>query len=122
MNAAPGAGRPILRDLAGMIDYAVDVMGIDHVGIGTDQSADSATREEWEAMFGGPGRPSRYPEITGHLGAWFGFDTRFVEGFDSIDCFPRLTDALLAKGYADADVRKILGENFLRLFANVWNF
>jgi membrane dipeptidase len=30
-----------------------------------------------------------------------------------------LTEALLKKGYARADVRKILGENFLRVFRQV---
>ncbi len=31
--------------------------------------------------------------------------------------FPRITDGLLARGYSDADVRKILGENHLRVFS-----
>ena len=33
------------------------------------------------------------------------------------DVDPQITDALLKKGYSEADVRKILGENTLRVLA-----
>ena len=32
-----------------------------------------------------------------------------------------LTAGLLARGYGDADVRKIMGENWLRVFRQVWS-
>jgi membrane dipeptidase len=32
---------------------------------------------------------------------------------------PRITEALLRKGYTEGDVRKILGENTLRLMTDV---
>lgn len=42
-----------------------------------------------------------------------------VEGFDTVAHTPNVTAALLARGYAPADVQKILGENFLRVLAEV---
>ncbi len=39
------------------------------------------------------------------------------------NCYPQvltLVERLLSRGYTEADVRKILGENFLRVFAQVW--
>jgi membrane dipeptidase len=32
---------------------------------------------------------------------------------------PKITDALLKKGYSEADIRKILGENTLRVMEQV---
>jgi membrane dipeptidase len=39
------------------------------------------------------------------------------EGMEDVTRLPRLTEALLRKGYSDADVRKILGENLLRVMS-----
>jgi membrane dipeptidase len=41
------------------------------------------------------------------------------EGLDSVDKWPNLTRALLEEGYTAADIRKIYGENTLRLMAAV---
>ena len=43
------------------------------------------------------------------------------KGFETVDEFPNVTAGLLERGYAEADVRKILGENFLRVFAETWD-
>jgi len=36
------------------------------------------------------------------------------------ELLPETTDLLVVKGYGDADVRGILGENFLRVARQVW--
>jgi membrane dipeptidase len=41
------------------------------------------------------------------------------EGLDSVDKWPNLTRALLEEGYAAAEIRKMYGENTLRLMAEV---
>ncbi len=41
-------------------------------------------------------------------------------GIESVTGFPNFTRGLLARGYPEADVRKIMGENWLRLFREVW--
>jgi membrane dipeptidase len=33
---------------------------------------------------------------------------------------PRVTQGLLDRGYADGDVQKVIGGNFLRVFRQVW--
>jgi len=40
-------------------------------------------------------------------------------GLEDVSKFPNLTDALLRHGYSNRDVKKILGENFLRVFKKV---
>jgi membrane dipeptidase len=39
------------------------------------------------------------------------------EGMEDVTRLPRITEALLRKGYSEADIRKILGENLLRVMA-----
>jgi membrane dipeptidase len=50
---------------------------------------------------------------------FFGIE-RAPIGYQSIDQLPNVTGGLVARGYADDDVLKILGGNFLRVFAAVW--
>ena len=52
---------------------------------------------------------------------WTNYHQVRLEGFDSIAGWPNLTRGLVSRGYADDDIGKILGENWLRLFARVWD-
>lgn len=117
MAARPHRGRPTLEEFLDILEYAVGLIGIDHVGIGTDLGESTKTREEWDQTWGPQGL---YPEVTGALGSWYGFHAQHVEGLDSTASMMNLTEGLLRRGYGDADVRKILGGNFLRLFGEVW--
>jgi len=72
---------PGIDVLVGHIDHAVQVMGVDHVGLGSDFDGVSVL-------------PRPMKDATS---------------------LPLLVTALRARGYTDGDVRKILGENFLRL-------
>lgn len=108
--------RPTLDDLLDHVDYLVGRMGINHVSIGSDLG-EGESREYYESMFLRGG--GLYPEITEDLGEWYGFDTRMVEGLESAVAFPKVTEGLLRRGYTDEDVRRILGENTLRLLRQV---
>ncbi|MEA2526897.1 MAG: rane dipeptidase [Thermomicrobiales bacterium] len=109
--------RPLLADLLDMIEYAVDLIGVDHVGVGTDHGEDVYIQADWERKWGPNGL---YPNVTGGLGDWYGFNARYVDGLHSAALFPNLTEGLLQRGYADDDVLKIVGGNFLRLFRETW--
>jgi membrane dipeptidase len=51
-----------------------------------------------------------------HVGLGSDFDgADMPEGMEDASKLPAITEALLRKGYSDADVRKILGENTLRI-------
>jgi membrane dipeptidase len=41
------------------------------------------------------------------------------EGLDTVSDYPRITEALLQRGYGEGDIEKILGRNFLRVFEAV---
>src|SRR5262249_18274057 len=99
----PGV-RPGLDDLVAHIQHVGDVIGMDHVGIGTD-----FFESESEIRFARFARS--YPAATG---VYTSPATVYVEDFERIDRFPRLTEALVRHGFADDDIRKVLGGNFLR--------
>jgi membrane dipeptidase len=66
------------------IDHAVQLVGADHVGLGSD--------------FDGAVMPL---------------------GMEDASKLPKITEALLQKGYSESDIRKILGENTLRAMSEV---
>jgi len=54
-----------------------------------------------------------------HVGLGPDFDgaNDFPQGARDVSTFPNITYELLKRGYSEQDIRKILGENFLRVFA-----
>jgi membrane dipeptidase len=52
-----------------------------------------------------------------HIGIGSDFDgiTQTIPGLDNVSTYPNLTAELLKRGYSDGDVKKILGENILRV-------
>jgi len=55
-----------------------------------------------------------------HVGIGSDFDgANMPFGMEDASMLPKITDALLQKGYTEGDVKKILGENTLRLMAEV---
>jgi membrane dipeptidase len=77
--------RPTLATLIDHFDYVAKLIGVDHVGIGSD-------------FDGIPVTP---------------------RGMDDVTHLPNITRELLRRGYSETDVRKILGENFLRVLREV---
>jgi membrane dipeptidase len=43
-----------------------------------------------------------------------------VQDFESIDQLPNLTSALIECGWRVTDIRKLLGENWLRVYRAAW--
>ena len=94
--------------LARAIDYAVGVIGIEHVGLGLDYVFDA---DEFAAYIAS--NPATFP---GEGGYTAGEPIRFVAPSQ----LANLTSALLDFGYRDADLRAVLGGNFLRVASEVW--
>lgn len=61
-------------------------------------------------------KPEYWPDMGTWDDSWF-FQVR---GMESIAQLPDLTEGLLTRGYSEADVGKIMGGNFLRVFEQVW--
>jgi membrane dipeptidase len=54
-----------------------------------------------------------------HVGIGSDFDgiTEVVQGLEDVSKFPDLFAELARRGWSDSDLRKLAGENFLRVFA-----
>jgi membrane dipeptidase len=102
---------PSIADVVKHLLYIVELVGIDHVGLGTDTfegSTDLSFRLDIQRKYGETLRP--YSRL----------ETRMVQGLPSLRHLRRLTAALLGAGLSDQDVAKILGGNFMRIFDAVW--
>ena len=73
--------RPPLSLLLNHLDYIVRLIGVDHVGLGSDFDGINSAPQQ----------------------------------LDDVTAMPLITKELLKRGYSKKDIRKILGENFLRL-------
>jgi membrane dipeptidase len=98
------------------IDYLVELVGIDHVGIGLDIN-EGLTPELFAERQ--RGFLTDFPEL--RMGGDFPFEHYYVFGLTSMSKAVLITQTLVARGYSDEDVLKILGGNFLRLFDQVWH-
>ncbi len=92
-------------------------------------AAEAALEKEWAAKIPRPPFSSLIDHIdhiakvagVDHVGLGSDFDgvTSLPEGLDSAADLPKITQALLTRGYTPAQIRKILGGNLLRVFRQV---
>lgn len=99
--------RPTINEFFNAIDYVVNLVGINHVGMGLDLGPLDTT--EWWNKF-----RSDFPEL-----GLYDLETRDFKGLNNVSYLPDVTKGLLKKGYSRDDIRKILGGNFLRVFKEV---
>jgi membrane dipeptidase len=108
--------QPTLEDYVRHFSYVADLVGVEHIGIGTDHS-EGAPRGPWEHEFGVNGM---YPSVIGEARTWFAYDTRFTAGATSVSDFPAIVDALAGLGLTEDELTGVLGGNFQRVFRTVW--
>ena len=119
------------------INYVAELIGPEHVGIGTDYVTDGWSREPFEARAATPADPSvgarqtsfggRFNQMdlhqAAHLhasgGASIGPDWRDIH-YIGPEQMPELTELMLKHGYSEKEVRGILGENIMRVAKQVW--
>jgi membrane dipeptidase len=114
------SGQPHAEDLIRHIEYAVNVCGEDHVGLGTDGSISGVpltdayrehVRKDEEARIkAGYAAPGESADVL-----------TVVPEYDDPLRFNRLAQDLSQRGWTDGRIDKLLGANFARLFASVWD-
>jgi len=109
-----------LSDYLDAVDYLVNLIGVDHVGIGPDfTTGQSAEWLRW--LFTGRNTDAKVEYAKEFRTEDNILVSHYPKGFQTAADFPNLTRALLERGYSERNVKKIMGENFLRLFEEVWD-
>ena len=99
----------ITDDLLDQVDETVDIVGVDHVGFGSDlEFPNSVTRGCF--IWKNPDRID-VDYFTPMDKTW---------GYGWLEHMPNFTMGLVARGYSDQDIKKILGDNWVKLFKRVW--
>jgi len=110
----PSPKQPTVDDYMRHMEHALKTCGEDHVGVGSDvplhvaetdlENMRKSVEQRKAAGISAPGedRPTYIPEMN---------TPRKME---------IITDALLKRGYTSRVVQKVLGENFKRVFGEVW--
>ena len=113
------ARAPNLDDFERHLDHIVNLVGIDHVGLGTDLPAvanlDSVAHITRFTLGNYPGAIAKYA-------AAFGNDIRqryLVDCANHAELY-RITHRLQQRGWNEANILKFLGQNFLRAFREIW--
>ncbi|MBI3976796.1 MAG: membrane dipeptidase [Chloroflexi bacterium] len=98
--------KPTFDELIAHIEHLVQVIGEDHVAIGPDlleRDVADLIQILWRD----------HPQLTNR-------NYVYPDELDSLAGFPNVTSALIARGFGDAAITKILGGNMLRLWRTVW--
>lgn len=102
-------GRPTLADVMRHVRYVADLVGAEHVAVGTDFFPHSKIK--WEN-----GTRRMYPEMAGA----FVFETLYADGLATHDDLPALPGALKGAGFSDAEVSAICHGNAMRVLKAAW--
>jgi len=98
---------PTLDHVLDHVDHIAGIAGTEHVGIGPDYCDHAEDMIISARRVAGPHQPVDDPTIP------------FAKGLEDAGRLPCLTQGLVARGYDDAAIQGILGENFLNLFQKV---
>jgi membrane dipeptidase len=100
-----GGGKPTFDEFMEHIMHMLEIMGPDHVAVGPDLM-ENYPEQEYALLW----RDDRIPKL----------EFLYPDEFDSLSKFPNITAARVARGVGEDTIRKVMGENVLRLFGATW--
>ncbi|WP_129780847.1 dipeptidase [Peristeroidobacter soli] len=103
---------PTIEHMLDHIDYVADLVGWQHVAIGSDWPL-QAPRDVLEPIF----QPAN--KIVGFRKEHRLDVTVNLKGFDDVRDMPNITRGLVKRGWSEQQIKGVLGENALRVFENV---
>ena len=104
-NYLAQTSRQGVKDMITHIDYIVNLVGVDHVGVGTD------------IVWGHHASLGVHRHYIHHMGMRVAAE--YMEGIESLEEWPNIIRGLVTSGYSDGEIEKILGGNALRVMEKV---
>ena len=100
-----------IEDIVDHVDHVVKLVGIEHVGIGSDSD-----------LMGYDHMPKdQYERLKASYKSSYAFRERIdTDGFDHPRKVYDLAASLLRRGYSEANIQSVLGGNFRRLLGSTW--
>lgn len=93
-------------------DHVAKLVGVEHVGVGSDSDL-----EGYDDL-----PPAQVQRLRSSYKESYAFRERIdIEGLDHPKRMYDLAEALIRRGYSDADIEGILGGNFKRVLAEIWS-
>ncbi|MBK8020649.1 MAG: membrane dipeptidase [Chloroflexi bacterium] len=100
------AETPTLEGLLAHMEHIADLVGLEHVGLGPDFLEKPLRDLAKVSLANGP------------------FDTALLDNWipdcQNINELPRFTALLVEKGYSEPEIAGVLGQNWMRVFRQVW--
>lgn len=98
-------------DMVEHIDHVARLVGIEHVGIGSDSDLNGYDDMPVDQL----------KQLRAGYKASYAFRDKIdIDGFDHPKKIYDLTESLIRRGYSDSNIEKILGGNFRRLLGEIW--
>jgi len=105
----PGIIDPANPTISRCVDhlaYMADLVGIDHIGLGTDFTEEELSMAATQSM-------SKLTMVD------LSVLQSGIQDLSKIEQLPNLTEEMLRRGFSEDEIRKILGKNFLRVMKQV---
>ena len=111
------ARKPSIDDYVRHVEYLVDVAGIEHVSFGTDLATGANLQRlaferghwrRWEGI-------NRFNRVFGEE-----IPARYLADCSKHSDLPKVTAALIERGWSEADVAAYLGGNLRRVLGEIW--
>ncbi|MFN8581066.1 MAG: membrane dipeptidase [Gemmatimonadaceae bacterium] len=110
-NFVKGSEPTTIEDVINHFDYVSKMIGVEHVGVGSDIDLDG-----YDDM-----PPDQYKRLKeSYKGSYAFRDKIDIEGLDHPKRMFDLTEALIRRGYSDANITGILGGNWMRVLKDAW--
>jgi len=111
------ASKPSIDDYVRHLEYIINIAGFEHVAFGTDLATGTDYRQlafershwrRWEGI-------NRFNRVFGE-----DIPSRYLVDCNKHSQLPKVTEALVRRGWREAHIRAYLGENLRRVLDRIW--